>query len=349
MTVECAHCESFVCRGGVRDASPDSCPMRGDFPEFAELYQENSHRTTAVNAALVEAAGYCRWTRVREIREFARLMGFERLGVAHGPDMVKEASLAADFLSEQGTFPILPPGALTSDPVGQAAFFQEEGTELNVLAGLSVGQEALFVEASGVLSTALVARDLRLRHNPVAALYTSRSYLQAELHGHWRPEDRPPFEGIDRDRLERVSGEVEKGGGGPRSRTAEAMALAHGLGVTHIGVTFCSGFREEARLLSRILDTNGFRVSSVCCKTGAVPKSSVGIQDSQQVRPGRPEMICNPLAQAELLNREGVEFALVLGQCVGHDAATLRHLRAPAACLVAKDRVLAHNTVAALL
>jgi uncharacterized metal-binding protein len=59
-------------------------------------------------------------------------------------------------------------------------------------------------------------------------------------------------------------------------------------------------------------------------------------------------MTCNPVAQAELLNREGVEFALVLGQCVGHDAATFRHFEAPAACLVAKDRVLAHNPVAAL-
>jgi len=58
-------------------------------------------------------------------------------------------------------------------------------------------------------------------------------------------------------------------------------------------------------------------------------------------------MLCNPVTQAELLNREGVQCALVLGQCVGHDAAAFRHLEAPAVCLVAKDRVLAHNTVAA--
>jgi len=59
-------------------------------------------------------------------------------------------------------------------------------------------------------------------------------------------------------------------------------------------------------------------------------------------------MICNPLDQAELLNREGIQFAFVLGQCVGHDAAIFGHLKAPAICLVAKDRVLAHNPVAAL-
>jgi uncharacterized metal-binding protein len=60
-------------------------------------------------------------------------------------------------------------------------------------------------------------------------------------------------------------------------------------------------------------------------------------------------MACNPVAQAELLNRDQVELAMVLGQCVGHDAATLGHLAVPAFCLVAKDRVLAHNTTAALV
>ena len=132
------------------------------------------------------------------------------------------------------------------------------------------------------------------------------------------------------------------------SRLAEAMEVAHRLGASHLGFTFCVGFKEEASILARILEINGFQVSSACCKTGATPKEDLGIRDEEKVRPGRPEMICNPVAQAELLNRDGVEFAFVLGQCVGHDAATFRHLQAPAVCLVAKDRVLAHNPVAAL-
>jgi uncharacterized metal-binding protein len=132
------------------------------------------------------------------------------------------------------------------------------------------------------------------------------------------------------------------------SRVAEALGVANELGADHIGVSFCVGFREEAKILTRLLETNGFRTSSVCCKTGGVPKETVGIQDSQKVTPGRPEMICNPVTQAELLNREEAQFVMVLGQCVGHDAATLAHLEKPAICLVAKDRVLAHNTVAAL-
>jgi uncharacterized metal-binding protein len=129
---------------------------------------------------------------------------------------------------------------------------------------------------------------------------------------------------------------------------AEALDLVHNLGVTRLGISFCVGFRNEAEILNRLLKTNGFQVSSACCKTGSTPKEDAGIGDEQKVRPGTREMICNPLAQAELLNRDEVQFAFVLGQCVGHDAATLRALDSPAICLVVKDRVLAHNTIAGL-
>ncbi len=126
------------------------------------------------------------------------------------------------------------------------------------------------------------------------------------------------------------------------------MELAHRLGAKHIGLSFCVGLRNEAQLLTRVLEANGFRATSLCCKAGAIPKEQIGIEDNRKVRPGQPEMMCNPLAQAALLNREGVQLALILGQCVGHDSATLAQLEAPAVCVVVKDRVLAHNTVAAL-
>jgi uncharacterized metal-binding protein len=66
------------------------------------------------------------------------------------------------------------------------------------------------------------------------------------------------------------------------------------------------------------------------------------------VRPGGAEMICNPIAQAELLNREKVHLVLLLGQCVGHDSATMAHTEAPTVCVATKDRTLGQNTAAAL-
>ena len=120
------------------------------------------------------------------------------------------------------------------------------------------------------------------------------------------------------------------------------------LGVIKLGIIFCAGLRYEAAILTDVLETNGFEVVSAGCKAGAVPKEWIGLADSEKVHPGRPEMICNPLAQAELLNRSHTGLNILMGQCVGHDSLSLKHLKAPAVCLIAKGRVLAHNTVAAL-
>lgn len=350
MTFSCAHCGSFTCRGGLRDAGPDDCPMRGDMPEFGDLYPEGPSRDFLVKAALVEAGGYCRWTRLREMAEFSHQMGYLRLGIAHCRDMAGVAKSTADALRDLGLDPVLPPPPPQPlcDPLGQARFFKSQDTAMNILAGLCVGHEAIFVQESDSPVVTFIARDTRLQHNPVAALYTSRSYLKDEVFGHWPEKDRPAFLGGDIETLGRVTRETASDPPEVRSRLAETLDLAHGLGVRHVGISFCVGFKEEAETLSRILKTNGFRVSSICCKAGAIPKEEAGIDDAQKVRPGRKEMLCNPSAQGELLSDEGVELALILGQCVGHDAATFHRLRMPALCLVAKDRVLAHNTVAAL-
>ncbi len=324
--------------------------MHGDFPTFQDLYRDGPSVSLLRNSALVEARGYGRWNRLREVGELSLLMGFRRVGLAHGPGTLGEATRAASYLSSVGLTPILPDPDEAGGPRLQAERFRISGTEMNVVVGLGVASEALFVKSSHVPTVVLLARDLRLRHNPAAALYLSRSYLQDALHGHWPPSDRvdPPDEwesALRRMVREEVSEESDP----PPTRLEEAMTVAHGLGATAIGITFCVGFKDEARTLTRILEVNGFQVVSACCKTGATPKEEIGVPDEEKIRPGRPEMTCNPLAQAELLNREEVQFALVLGQCVGHDAATLGHLNAPAVCLVAKDRVLGHNPVAALV
>jgi uncharacterized metal-binding protein len=320
--------------------------MLGDFPRLAELYDSEEKRALAYHAALVEAAGYCRWTRLREIAELAERLGYTRVGVAHCPDMAREAVLTAVYLRDQQIDVRLPPDKPGCDPLGQAQLFASQDTHLNVVAGMCVGHEAMFIRASRAPVTVLVARDERFRHNPVAALYTAGSYSHNELYG--RRREPRPFRGWDDETLAAASDELLPDKHDRWSRVRETIEYAHRLGVGHIGVSFCVGFREEARLLTRVLEANGFRVTSICCKSGAVPKEEIGITESQKVRPGQTEMICNPLAQAEVLNRADVQLALILGQCVGHDSATLAQLAVPAVCIVAKDRVLAHNTVAAL-
>lgn len=58
--------------------------------------------------------------------------------------------------------------------------------------------------------------------------------------------------------------------------------------------------------------------------------------------------MCNPITQAEILNDAGTEFNVLVGLCVGHDALFLKHAKALNTVLVVKDRMLGHNSVAAL-
>ena len=58
--------------------------------------------------------------------------------------------------------------------------------------------------------------------------------------------------------------------------------------------------------------------------------------------------MCNPIHQAKRLNAEGTELNIIMGLCVGHDCLFTKYSEAPVTTLVAKDRVLGHNPVAAL-
>lgn len=84
------------------------------------------------------------------------------------------------------------------------------------------------------------------------------------------------------------------------------------------------------------------------CKTGSIPKDRAGVPADYRVRPGPYEVMCNPIAQAELLNKEGTQFNICLGLCVGHDSLFYKYSKALVTTLVAKDRATGNNPAAAI-
>ena len=132
------------------------------------------------------------------------------------------------------------------------------------------------------------------------------------------------------------------------TRVEEICAFAQKLGFRKIGIATCISFVDLARTLSAILESHGFEVASAACKNGGIAKEQIGLRDDQKIRPGTFEPMCNPISQAELLNRAGCELNIVLGLCVGHDSLFFKSSQGLATTLVAKDRVLAHNPVGAL-
>ncbi len=132
-------------------------------------------------------------------------------------------------------------------------------------------------------------------------------------------------------------------------RIEETIQFAAKCNYTTLGLAFCIGLRKEARQISRIFEAKGFDVASVCCKVGRTPKESIGLKGEEKIRgPEAMESMCNPIAQAELLNQQKVDLAVMLGLCVGHDTLFLKYCKVPCTILAVKDRVLGHNPLAAI-
>ena len=145
-----------------------------------------------------------------------------------------------------------------------------------------------------------------------------------------------------------VAAVVESAGYCKWTRVEEVVEFAKRMGYRKIGIANCISFVDQAYVMSGILESHGFEVVSVACKNGSIPKEEIGIGEDEKIRPGTFEALCNPVAQAELLNAHGCEFNVVMGLCIGHDSLFFKYAKGLSTVLVAKDRVLGHNPVAAL-
>jgi len=139
--------------------------------------------------------------RVQETVEFAQKLGFRKLGIAFCGGLHKEAGLFSDVLESQG-FEVASVGCSAGgvpketigikedekvrigsyetmcNPLLQAEILNQEETELNIVLGLCVGHDALFLKKAKAFCTVLAAKDRVTGHNPLAGLYTLHSYYQ---------------------------------------------------------------------------------------------------------------------------------------------------------------------------
>jgi len=139
--------------------------------------------------------------RIQETIEFAHKMGYKRLGIAFCGGVRHEAKIVSEILRAQG-FEVVSvvckagrtpkeflgiqeeqkcnpggPEAMCS-PIAQAKILNEVHTEFNILLGLCVGHDSLFMRYSDALCTALVVKDRVTGHNPLAAILLYESYYR---------------------------------------------------------------------------------------------------------------------------------------------------------------------------
>jgi uncharacterized metal-binding protein len=176
----------------------------------------------------------------------------------------------------------------------------------------------------------------------------TKGYCPMQTHKEVLEEARKQYDEQEIRRVSQESARVEAIGYCQWTRVQETMEFATRMGFQKLGIAYCIGLRREARTLADIYRENGFEVVSVCCKSGSIPKEDIGLRDDEKIRPGTYESVCNPIGQAMVMNAEKTDLNVIIGLCVGHDSLFIRHSKALVTCLVAKDRVLAHNPVGAI-
>jgi uncharacterized metal-binding protein len=198
----CTDCAAPLCYLGVFDHAPAFCPSTRYEEEIKEASRrviEGELREVARVSSIVEAAGYCRKTRVEEIMDFARRLGLRKLGIAFCVGLRKEAILLTSILEGNGFEVVsvccklggiakedfgledgekINPGTYEGacNPAAQAMALEKEGSELNILLGLCVGHDTIFFATTNVLTTVLATKDRVTGHCPMQPLYLSESY-----------------------------------------------------------------------------------------------------------------------------------------------------------------------------
>jgi uncharacterized metal-binding protein len=222
LSAACARCPfpaaERLCRNKEGKA-PDFCPTRNkaDLTDAAgREYEKPDIREFARLASLQEAEAYanrekgyeqvvpCK-PRLLEIIEFSRKMGFRRLGLAFCAGLVKEAKIVEKLFHEHGfevTSVVCKAGGVPKEAIGvkdeqkiapgqaesmcnsilQAMIMNDAATEFNILLGLCVGHDSLFLKYAESPCTVLAVKDRMLGHNPLAAVYNIDSYYRALKH-----------------------------------------------------------------------------------------------------------------------------------------------------------------------
>ena len=185
MIGNCADCKNHICA-----AKGISC-TKVDEKQIINSYSEEEHKIMQA-AAFVEATYYSQLTRLEETAEFARQMGYKKLGLAFCIGLNKEAHLIKKFLAKDFEVvsicckncaiakdklqlkKINPQSKTESmcNPKQQAQFLNDAGCGLFISCGLCVGHDAIFNKNCFGPVTTLVAKDRVLAHNPLGVIYS---------------------------------------------------------------------------------------------------------------------------------------------------------------------------------
>lgn len=200
MDFTCASCQIHACNQKAWERAPKNCPsLSDDCREFEKLYLEEENYKIAQVAAQIVMDNYGSKTRIMETIDFAKGCGYHKLGLAFCIGLAKESAIIQKILLHHGfkvESLICKVGGVSREligiehcetpmcnPIAQAEYLNQKGTDLNILVGLCVGHDSLFFKYSKAPVTVFSVKDRVLAHNPMGAIYQASAYYEDKLFG----------------------------------------------------------------------------------------------------------------------------------------------------------------------
>jgi uncharacterized metal-binding protein/predicted Fe-Mo cluster-binding NifX family protein len=184
--IDCVECVDRACLNG------DTCTnrLRSLYPAGRYSEFQRSMEVTMDIAAETDR----KLCRIAEFIYYCLGMEYKHLGVAFCVEMFKEAEILTRLLKrffkvstvccKIGGYAqrdmIMAAEGVLCNPIGQARVLNGLGTDINVVVGLCVGVDFIFVRHSEAPTSTLFVKDKSLANNPVSALY-SKYYIKEIL------------------------------------------------------------------------------------------------------------------------------------------------------------------------
>jgi len=216
--VYCDHCGGNYCVDGYSSKRPDYCVAAADQRRLdlaAMKYRlKGAERiqfaSTRIQKRQLDERHF--WPRFKEAIEFARELHAEKIGIAVCNSMLDEARTYAGLLKQAGLRPITVTcmaGGMRKDqlnipaewevpacnPILQAEILNDENTDLNLLYGLCMGHDTLFMMHSIAPVTVVVVKDRVTVNNPGAVIhspYHMKQLREAYQNAHEQKDEESP-------------------------------------------------------------------------------------------------------------------------------------------------------------